>query len=306
MKREKREERKQREKRGVKDIIGMLWYATEEAQSHVAKAKSPGEKRQWLKIIVEAANIIFKLEGVEQPEDEEAIDLTQLLDEAEKIRLQAVKFIKRDKSKDDDSLNPLELKEGQKVKVIWLDACMTFGVRKITNKAFATYKTNVGVFKGIYDDARYKVQHLILVVPQADGSITSRDGSYTILSFPLCIVKKIKPVITKTEKMTFKGISMIPMLVPSWKIKHADHVEALAGGGVKATFPEIKRMQTMIYEDEDVCAHCGGPWDPEADAIIGDRTFKRGIGKLTGHQIEALWIELGYLGEKICSECFFK
>jgi len=86
------------------------------------------------------------------------------------------------------------LREGNLIKVLWLDASETGNVRLLTNRVVATYEKTEGYFLGLYGDHQYKRPHLLLCVERIDLE------SLTVASIPLSIVMKIMPLADKAGK----------------------------------------------------------------------------------------------------------
>jgi len=74
----------------------------------------------------------------------------------------------------------------------------------------------------------------------------------------------------------------------------------------KKTICRLSQLWKSIKElfHQYQCDVCGGPWNPKEDGIIGDGRPKVGFENFSGAAIEKTWIEMGYKGCKVCSECF--
>ena len=76
------------------------------------------------------------------------------------------------------------LMQGDLIEVKWLDACKTYNVKKLENKAFATYKVARGYFWTLKRDKLWGEAYLILY---KDEGFNTR----TIISIPLSTVVKV-------------------------------------------------------------------------------------------------------------------
>lgn len=119
------------------------------------------------------------------------------------------------------------LREDDLVEVLWLDACITRDVSKLTNRAFATYKRTIGYYWKVENDQRYKMPHLILKQEITDGDTTD------ITSIPLGWIVKVEKLGAKQVLSTYKERVLIKVPIRIVKLKRAEYIEKLEGGSTK-------------------------------------------------------------------------
>lgn len=118
----------------------------------------------------------------------------------------------------------VELEENDLIEVLWLDACMSRDVKRLTNRAFATYKRSVGYFWQICHDTRYRYPHLILKNEITDGDCND------ITSIPIGWIVRVKRVSEGLGASSHRDKKLYKVPIPIIKLKRAEN---LGEGGTK-------------------------------------------------------------------------
>jgi len=200
------------DERGVQDLINEAWTLIDQAKARLQDSNvSENDKIRWAGVLANAIGSLNKLlwkAGMGKVDEE---DLAQILS---KIPEKYAKMV-RGKLGIVDKPDFSAIGQGDLVQIEWLDASLSRNVVKVTNRIIATYKKTVGRFVGIFKDARYGAQHVIIQHETNDTGISD------ISSIPFAIIVKVKRLAPKDAMKKFK------------RGTDAQWTQNLRGGGVK-------------------------------------------------------------------------
>jgi len=191
------------EKRGIEDAIAETWRLIDLVKERLSADVSESEKVKWASVLSQAIGTLNKLyykAGVGQVEED---DLAQILSKMpEKYQKIIRKRLAGDKNGQTIPPNRASfegIQRGNLVEIVWLDASLSRGIIKVTNRVIATYKRTVGRFVGVFKDDQYKHPH-VLVQHEAD-----ENGVADVSSIPLGIVVGVNRLGAKSPAKRVKG-----------------------------------------------------------------------------------------------------
>lgn len=81
-----------------------------------------------------------------------------------------------------------EIRKGQIVEIIWIDACESRNVSSFENEAFATYKRSIGRFLACKRDRVYNQEYIIIYEEVTDKQF------FEITSIPLAVIMDMRVI----------------------------------------------------------------------------------------------------------------
>lgn len=107
---------------------------------------------------------------------------------------------------------------GDVVEIHWLDASLSRGVTKITNRTIATYKRTLGRFVGAFKDLRYGHPYIVVQHEVDEGGVND------VSSIPAAVVAGVTKIASKALSLAdFMWVSNDPMCTLYHRGREAGH-----------------------------------------------------------------------------------
>lgn len=206
--------------RGINELIIETWTLIDQAKKSLSDPElSENDKIRWAGVLASAIGTLNRLlwkAGAGKVDEE---DLASILS---KVPEKYAKMVKR-RLNGDENPDFEGIGRGDLVEIIWLDASLSRGISKISNRVVATYKRTVGRFVGIFKDRQYKHPHVLIQHEIDEGGIID------VSSVPLGIVVGVKKLAEKEASKRMKNGASV-----SW-------TSPLEGGGTKIITRKVRK-----------------------------------------------------------------
>lgn len=208
--------------RGINELIAETWKLIDQAKKSLSDPElGENDKIRWAGVLASAIGTLNKLlwkTGAGKVEEE---DLATLLSKVPEKYSKIVKRIM--KSKAAEKLDFAGIERGDLVEIVWLDASLSRGIVKVTNRTIATYKRTVGRFVGVFKDRQYGHPH-VLIQHEVD-----ENGISDVSSVPVGIVVGVKKLAEKEALKKLRNGASV-----SWTSR-------LKSGGLKIVTRKVQK-----------------------------------------------------------------
>lgn len=206
--------------RGINELISETWALIDQAKKRLSDSSlSENDKIRWAGVLASAIGTLNRLlwkVGAGKMDEE---DLASILSKVPGKYAKIVKLKLKGVSKPDFE----GIGRGDLVEVTWLDASLSRGIVKVTNRTIATYKRTVGRFVGVFKDRQYGHPH-VLIQHEVD-----ENGVSDVSSVPLGIVVGVKKLAEKEALKKWRNGASV-----SW-------TSPLEGGGLKIVTRKVRK-----------------------------------------------------------------